>query len=156
MPAREYRRTIHVARHGVRHHTPVGTWIKWWVYWCGRDAVLWSDNALWLDMSFMRCKEKRRTIGRVAETVSQYVDIFSSSLPAACVDLMVFDRDWDWLHVYSNFDLWVKPAIFERRLRTCDHSCCYINWRCVHVYVVPPWFRRGCLFTSPVPNWWHG
>lgn len=55
-------------------------------------------------MPFLRCTEGRGYTMRVTEIVTQYVDVPSSSLVAASLNLVPFDKRFDLLHVYSQFD----------------------------------------------------
>lgn len=74
----------------------------------------------------------------VAKIVDQYVDVFSSSFPTTSFELGAFDKTLDRLHVYSNFDHWVKENIFEWWLRASDDGCCFYHGHCVDVYAIPP------------------
>lgn len=68
----------------------------------------------------------------------QYVDDYSSKLPAANLHFVACYKSSDRLHDYSSFDCWVKGTIYERPLRTraelCHLGSCYI----VDVNCVPP------------------
>lgn len=87
-------------------------------------------------MAFLVCIENRGYIARVAEIISQDVDVSQSTLPAASVDFLALDKPFDRMYVYSHLDYWVKQIISDRRLRARSNRCCFISWHCVDVYVV--------------------
>lgn len=83
--------------------------------------------------------------------MAQYVVVWSSSLPATRSEFVVFDKCFDWLHLYIYFDYWEKETILERQLTSRGNSCCVINWCCAHFYDVSPLVCSG-LF-APVQEW---
>lgn len=82
-------------------------------------------------MLFLRSIEERGYIVCAAEIVAQYLDVSSSSLLAAWLNFLAFNKPFDRLHLYSNFDFGVPGTIFERRFSARGNSCCFINWNCV-------------------------
>lgn len=101
-------------------------------------------------MPFLRCTEEHDYTVVVAEIVALSVDVSSSSLLAAGLHLVEFKTLFDWLHVSSHINSWVKEAIFERQLRTRSDSCCFINWNFSMSMQFLPLLGQTCSLSSQI------
>lgn len=120
IPARTDTRTVYDAWHGVNWTTRAGLGIKRSRHCVGCGAVLRQENRLWLDMPSLRCTAERGYNVFVVGIAAQYVNVSSSTLPVVGLYFVAFDRHFDRLHGCSNFDYYVKGAIFESR---AEYSC---------------------------------
>lgn len=67
-------------------------------------------------MPLFRCNEDPGYIIPVAEIVAQYTDVLSSTLPAASLEFVTFDKPFGRSYIYGSFVYCVEEIIFERRL----------------------------------------
>lgn len=80
--------------------------------------MLRQYNAPWLDKNFLSCAKEPDHIVHIAKIMAQYLHNSSSSLPAASMNNLAFDKRFARLHVYNHLDYCVNEAIFECWLRS--------------------------------------
>lgn len=86
-----------------------------------------------MTMLFSHYIEERGYVVSIAEIEARYANAPSSTFALANLDLVALDTPFELLHVYGNFENWVKKTISKRDLRTCWESYSYIIWYCVDV-----------------------
>lgn len=95
MPSNVVNHVVYDAWNCFNRDTWVGAWIKRWVHWDGRGAVLRKCSAPWRYRPFLRCTVECRYVVCIAGTVACFVNISSTCLPTASLDFVALDKPFD-------------------------------------------------------------